>query len=191
MKRRHKTIVTVLLLGSAPLWARLLPETQAQSDAPPLKIGTVNVDSDKAVLNPAQWHLMGHAKITSSDYDLTAADIKVLFTPGAKTGVSGLREAVAVGGAVPETQVVAHVRQPLQSASYEIHSDRAVYQPDNSRPSGGSLKFTGHVKVVTKSGFLAEPSVSTTDTATILLGVGADYPQVVTGPTHMTLTPAQ
>ena len=60
--------------------------------------------------------------------------------------------------------------------------------PDTSRPSGGTLKFTGHVQVITKSGFLAEPSVSTTDTATILLGAGAEYPQVETGPGHITLT---
>ncbi len=189
----QKTIYTGLL-GATLFAASLLPGTLVQSStsqntAAP-KIGTVNVDFDKAVLNPEQWHLTGHAKITSEDYDLTSADIKVFFTPGAKTG-SGLREAVAVGGAVPGAQVVAHIRQPLQSASYTINSDRAVYQPDISRPSGGTLKFTGHVKVITKSGFLAEPSVSTTDTATILLGVGADYPQVETGPGHITLTPAQ
>ena len=187
----QKPILTVLPLCAALLWAALLPRTHAQSDAPVSKVGTVNVNFDKAVLNPEQWHLTGHAKITSQDYDLTSADIKVLFTPGAKAGVSGLREAVAVGGAVPGAQVVAHIRQPLQSASYEVHSDRAVYQPDTRRPGGGTLKFTGHVQVITKSGFLAEPSVSTTDTATILLGIGADYPQVETGAGHITLTPAQ
>ncbi len=179
-------IALALLLGAV-----LLPGTRAQTDTSKIHIGTVNVDFDKATLNPGLWHLMGHAKITSDNYDLTAADIKVTFTPGAKAGASGLREAVAVGGAVPGAQVVAHVRQPLQSASYEIHSDRAVFLPDTSRPSGGTLKFTGHVQVITKSGFLAGPSVSTTDTATILLGAGAVYPQVETGPGHITLTPAQ
>ena len=187
----QKTIYTGLLMGAALFGAALLPRTHAQSDTSKPSIGIINVDFDKAVLNPEQWHLTGHAKITSQDYDLTSADIKVLFTPSAKAGVSGLREAVAVGGAVPGAQVVAHIRQPLQSASYEVHSDRAVYQPDTRRPGGGTLKFTGHVQVITKSGFLAEPSVSTTDTATILLGVGADYPQVETGPGHITLTPAQ
>ena len=191
MKRLQKTLYIGLLIGSALLWAGLLPGSRAQSDAPASKVGTVNVDFDKAVLSPQQWHLTGRAKITSENYDMAAADIKVLFAPGAKTGVSGLREAVAVGGVAPEAQVIAHIRQPLQSASYTIHADRAVYQPDASRPSGGTLKFTGHVKVITKSGFLAAPSVSTTDTATILLGVGADYPEVSTGPGHLTLTPAQ
>ena len=173
------------------LWAALLPRTYAQSDTSKLSVGTVNVDFDKAVLNPGLWHLTGHAKITSDDYDLAAADIKITLAPGAKTGVSGLREAVAVGGTVPGAQVVAHVRQPLQSAAYEIYSDRAVFLPDTSRPSGGAMKFTGHVKVITKSGFLAEPSLATTDEATVLLGVGPEYPSVSTGPGHITLTPAQ
>ena len=181
--RHFRCLILALLLGSI-----LLPGIHAQSETSKPNIGTVNVDFDKAVLNPALWHLTGHAKITSDDYDLVAADIKVTFAPSPKPGVSGLREAVAVGG---DTQVVAHIRQPLQSASYEVHSDRAVFLPDTSRPGGGTLKFTGHVKVITKSGFFAAPSVSTTDTATILLGVGADYPQVETGPGHITLTPAQ
>jgi len=185
----QKIVFVGVLLAAVPLLgAALLPGTLAQTDTSKVHVGTINVDFDKAVLNPALWHLTGHAKITSDDYDLVAADIKVTFAPGTKSGVSGLREAVAVGG---DAQVVAHIRQPLQSAAYEVHSDRAVFLPDNSRPSGGILKFTGHVKVITKSGFLAGPSVSTTDTATILLGVGAAYPQVETGPGHLTLTPAQ
>lgn len=180
---RYRCLILVLLLSSI-----LLPGTHAQSETSKPNIGTVNVDFDKAVLSPGLWHLVGHAKITSDDYDLVAADIKVTFAPSSKPGVSGLREAVAAGG---DTQVAAHIRQPLQSTSYEVHSDRAVFLPDTGRPGGGTLKFTGHVKVITKSGFFAAPSVSTTDTATILLGVGADYPQVETGPGHITLTPAQ
>lgn len=181
----QKTVLTVLLL------AALLP-ADAQSAGPPkASLGTVQASWDKLTETPGLLHLMGHARITSADYDFYAADIKVTSTPGAKTGTSGIKEAVAVGGAAPETQVVAHIRQPLQSTSYTINADRAVYQPDLSRPSGGFLKFTGHVKVITKSGFLAEPSVSTTDTATILLGVGPDYPAFSAGQGHSTLTPAQ
>ena len=182
----HKTILIISLLLTA-----FLPGAYAQSASSKLNVGTVNVDFQKATLTPGLWHLMGQATITSDNYDLNAEDIKVTFAPGGKTGVSGLREAVAVGGTAPDAQVIAHIRQPLQSASYEIHSDRAVFLPDTSRPSGGTLKFTGHVKVITKSGFLAAPSLATTDTATVLLGVGTEYPSVSTGPGHLTLTPAQ
>ena len=83
--------------------------------------------------------------------------------------------------------------RPLESQTYEIRSDHAVYTPDDTRPSGGKMVFTGHVTVITNSGFLAEPSVSTFDTkpVTVLLGQGDDYPQLETGPGHIVLTPAQ
>lgn len=163
----------------------------AQSDTAKLHVGKVDIVFDKATYTPSFLHLMGHAKMTSDDYDLYAADIKAYTLPGSKTGASGLQQAVAEGGATPGSQVVAHIRQPLQSEDFEIDADRAVYLPDPTRPSGGSMKFTGHVKVITKSGFLAEPSVSTFETATVLLGTGSDYPKIETGAGHITLTPAQ
>lgn len=179
---------TLMPLCATLFWAALPPTARAQNDTPKLSIGTAEIYADKTISTPTLVHLVGHASVTSENYDLLATDIKAYLPSGSSTG-AGVKEAVAAGS--PSLQVIAHIRQPLQSASYEVHSDRAVYLPDMSRPSGGILKFTGHVKVITKSGFLAEPSVSTTDAATILLGVGADYPQVETGPTHITLTPAQ
>lgn len=187
----QKNILPVLSLGAILFWAALLPGIHAQSDASKSSVGTINIAADKASLNSTVVHLIGHAKIVSENYDLYAADIKVLSSSGAKQGSSNVRQAIAEGGATPGTQVVTHIRQPLQSALFTISSDRAVYQPDNSRPSGATLTFTGHVQVITKSGFLAEPSVSNTDTATILLGIGTEYPQVNTGPLHATLTPSQ
>ena len=184
-----------IVLGLGALLTALLPAALAQTDTAKIHIGTVHLDFDKSSGSPAFTDLTGHVKITSDDYDLYAADIKLYSAPGSKTGASGIQsgiqKAVAEGGATPGSQVIAHIRQPLQSEEFEIDSDRAVYLPDHTRPSGGAMKFTGHVKVITKSGFLAEPSVTTTDAATILLGVGADYPQIETGAGHITLTPAQ
>ena len=153
-------------------------------------VGKVDITFDAATDDPKLLHLMGHAKMTSDDYDLYAADIKA-YTLSGGSGAAGLQQAVAEGGAVPGTQVIAHIRQPLQSEEFDVYSDRAVYTPDMSRPSGGAIKFTGHVKVITKSGFLAEPSLSTFETATVLLGAGPDYPKIDTGAGHITLTPAQ
>ena len=184
----QRTVIAPFLLVSALFWAALPLGTYAQNDTSKPNVGTAKIYADKTISTPTLVHLVGHASVTSENYDLLAADIKAYLPSGSRAG-AGVKEAVAEGK--PGLQVIAHIRQPLQSASYTINSDRAVYQPDMSRPSGGSLKFTGHVKVITKLGFLAEPSVSTTDTATILLGVGADYPQLVTGPTYITLTPAQ
>ena len=183
------TIQRLLLLGM--LLAALLPAALAQTDTAKIHVGEVNLVFDKATDTPSFLHLMGHVKMTSDDYDLYAADIKAYTQPGSKSAASGLQQAVAEGGATPGSQVIAHIRQPLQSEEFEINSDQAVYLPDHTRPSGGSMKFTGHVKVITKSGFLAVPSVLTTDTATVLLGAGSEYPAVQTGPGHLTLTPAQ
>lgn len=180
---------TLLLAGA--LLTALLTDAYAQTDTTKIHIGTVHLDFDKSKADPAFTDLNGHVKITSDNYDLYAADIKLYSAPGAIAGASGIQRAVAEGGATPGSQVIAHIRQPLQSEEFEIDSDRAVYLPDHSRPSGGSMKFTGHVKVITNSGFLAEPSILTTDTATVLLGAGSEYPAVQTGPGHLTLTPAQ
>ena len=176
-------------MGALP--AALAGVIYAQTDTAKIHVGEVNIVFDKATYNPSLLHLMGHAKMTSDDYDLYAADIKAYTLPGSKPGASGLQQAVAEGGATPGSQVIAHIRQPLQSEDFEIDSDRAVYVPDHTRPDGGSMKFTSHVKVITKSGFLAVPSVSTFETATVLLGAGSDYPKIETGAGHITLTPAQ
>jgi hypothetical protein len=181
----QKTLLIGLLLTA------LVSGVYAQSNTAKIHVGTVHIDFDKLSETPGLLHLLGHAKMTSDDYDLLAADIKVYSTPGSKGGVSGVRQAVAEGGAAPGSQVIAHIRQPLQSEDFEINADRAVYLPDYTRPSGGAMKFTGHVKVITKSGFLAEPSLSTFESATVLLGAGPDYPRIDTGPGHITLTPAQ
>jgi len=178
------------IILSGTLLTGLMGIIHAQSDTAKTHIGKVDIVFDEATYNPSLLHLMGHAKMTSDDYDLYAADIKAYILPSS-TGASGLQQAVAEGGATPGSQVIAHIRQPLQSEDFEIDSDRAVYVPDFTRPSGGSMKFTGHVKVITKSGFLAEPSLSTFETATVLLGAGSDYPKIETGAGHITLTPAQ
>lgn len=155
-----------------------------------LKVGKVDVDFQYGNLTPSLWHLTGRVKMTTEDYDLAGEDVKVYFAPG-KTGASGLKRATVDGSPAGGKQMVAHIRQPLQSQAYEIFADHAVYLPDLSRPGGGRMDFTGHVKVIADSGFLAEPSVSTTEQATILMGQGNDYPQIITGPAHITLTPAQ
>ncbi len=61
----------------------------------------------------------------------------------------------------------------------EIRADHAVYVPDLSRPGGGSITFTGHVKMIlTNPGALVGDSTSTMDQAVVLLGLKPQYPQV-------------
>jgi len=178
------------LLALAPL---ALSAQDAPSPKSSLKLGRVEGDVQQSALSPALWHFVGHITITSEDYDLAAHDIKVHFKTGkGKTaGASTLINAVAEGDPGAGVPVVVHVRRPLESQSYEIRADHAVYLPIAAAPETGKMDFTGHVRVITRSGFLAEPSLSTTDRATVLLGAGDDFPQLATGPAHIVLTPAQ
>jgi len=179
----HKRSLILLSLFFA-----LLPTLPAQSGAAP-HIGQVDVSFQNAAIMPGVWHLTGRVTLTSDQYDLAAEDVKVLFSPGIKGAASSLRQATATGS--PAHQVIAHIRRPLESETFEIYADRAVYLPEPSRPGGGNLTFTGNVKVIVKSGFFAAPSVSTVEYATVLLGPKPDYPKLNTGAGHITLTPAQ
>lgn len=182
------------LLLTAALAASVPPSLFAQGGAGSVtsktKLGRIEGDVQYSKLTPDLWHFAGHIKITSQEYDLAAEDIKVFFLPG-KAGTPD--RATADGGPATGGQVDVHIRRPLESQAYEIKSDHAVYRPDSTRSNGGKMVFTGHVTVITNSGFLAEPSVSTFDTkpVTVLLGQGPDYPQLETGPGHIVLTPAQ
>ena len=189
----HKQIFT-LVLTAALLPAALLPlpaQTDPDKPAARVSVGKVDVDFRYGKLTPGLWHLTGRVKMTTDNYDLAGEDLRLVFA-GGKGGASALVKATADGSAAAGIQVVATIRQPLQGQEYVIHADHAVYLPDSSRPGGGSMTFTGHVNIVTRSGFLAGPSVSTTDQATLLLGSDKTlYPQLETGPAHLTLTPAQ
>ena len=181
-----------LILTAAILSASLLP-LLAQTDKPAARVsvGKVDVDFQYGKLTPGVWHLIGRVKMTTENYDLTGEDLRIVFA-GGKAGASALIKATADGNPAAGIQVHAAIRQPLQGQAYVITADHAMYLPDNSRPGGGAMTFTGRVRIVTKSGFLAEPSISTTDRATVLLGADTVlYPQLETGPAHITLTPAQ
>lgn len=196
MQKSNVASMLLLLLSATGLTASLTSAVSAQSNAGKSasgpRLGRINGHFEYSKLAPSLWHFVGPIGITSEEYDLAAGDIKVFFLPG-KAGRSTLDRATADGGPATGGQVDVHVKRPLESQAYEIKSDHAVYTPDDTRPNGGRMVFTGHVVVITDSGFLAEPSVSTFDTkpVTVLLGRGDDYPQLETGPGHVVLTPAQ
>lgn len=179
------------LSGLSALPAQNQPENgPAAGKTGGFKIGTVDLVAKSAQYRPGLVHLQGRVSITSEDYDLAGEDVKVYSTQPS-SGKPMLKNAVVEGDLAAGRQVIAHIRQPLQGQAYKIFSDHAVYTPDNARPGGGRMDFTGHVKVIANSGFLAEPSVTVTDHATILMGQGDDYPQIETGPAHIIITPAQ
>ena len=190
MRKLSHTLALSAALGASLLSA--VPAQTASNTAKSggLKVGTVDLVARSAQYQPGLLHLKGQVKMTSEEYDLAGEDVKIYSSQGTG-GPPTLKNAFVEGDLAAGKQVVAHVRRPLQGQAYEIFADHAVYAPDKSRLGGGKMDFTGHVKVIANSGFLAEPSVTVTDHATILLGPGEDYPQIATGPTHIVLTPAQ
>lgn len=137
---------------------------------------------------------VGRVTMTSEDYDLSCETLTFRSEKPKAGGRPLLAEVTAEPAA--GAQVTADVRRPdvlhpSDGQTFHIVADHAAYVPDRSRLNGVKIDFTGHVKVTTTAGFLSGPSVTTTDRATILLGKGDDYPQVETGPAHVTATPAQ
>ena len=192
MKPHPSLALASVLLVTAPL--ALSAQERAARSGPSLKFGKfgkVTAVVQSSFLTPLLLHLIGSIRVTSEQYDLTAGDVKIYFPPkkGRSAGQPPLDRATADGG--PGGQVDVHVRRPLESESYEILADHAVYVPDKAKPDYARMDFTGHVTVAGRSGFLVGPGVMTTDRAALLLGPGDDYPQLSTGPAHVTATPAE
>lgn len=185
----------LLALAAAAAVAPVPLSAQQEPDKPAaFSLGRVNLDYKKpAQYRPGFAQFAGQVRMTSDNYDLSCETLTFLFdkAKGGAAGKTPLNKVDAEGNPAAGVQVIADVRRPLESQAYHIFADHAVYVPDKSRPNGVTMNFTGHVKVVTTSGFLAEPSVTTTDHATLLLGQGDDYPRLDTGPGHITFTPAE
>lgn len=196
MSKNRVSVVAVLLsvlVGFAvlPLSAQRA-DNQGAGKTTSLKIGEVNVGFGGFLLIGNTLRLSHGVQMTSAQYDLTAEDVTATQAPP-RSGHSGLAGATAEGSRAKKTQVIAHVKQPLQGEAFEIFADRAVYVPEYARPDGGRIDFTGHVRVLSRSGFLAGPAPADfgNGPVTVLLGQGDDYPQLQTGPGHIVVTPAQ
>ena len=194
----HKNYFTVMVMTLAVLTACA---ASAQNDVVPadsaLHFGHVNMSWGKpATYTPSGAQFPGGVKLTSDNYDLSCETLTLVFEKSAgkakPSGFGGaLSKVTAESNPATGAQVIADIRRPLEGQTFHVLADKAIYVPDKTRPGGVTLHFTGHVQVITSSGFFAEPSVTTTDHATFLLGIGADYPQMETGPGHITITPAQ
>ena len=195
----RSALLTAALAAAAPLSEPAPLRAQAAtatSTSLPL-FGKVDLTYSKSgVFNTTTGYarVAGRVTMTSQDYDL-ACETLTFRSVKPKSGGRPLLEKVTLEPAAG-AQVTADVRRPdalnpSNSQTFHVAADHASYVPDRSRPSGVKVDFTGHVQVTTTSGFLDGPSVTTTDRATILLGQGDDYPQIDTGPAHVTATPAQ
>ena len=173
-KRLQKNRLQKTILISSLLLTALLPGAYAQSASSKLHVGTVNVGFPESHADPRPLALDGtgedyvrqlrfECRRHQSLFRARRQNRSVRAAPGSRRRGRGFRLA---GDR-------ANIRRPLESETFEIYSDKAVYLPEPSRPSGGEMTFTGHVKVITKSGFFAGPSTSTVESATVLLGNSA------------------
>lgn len=193
--------LTAALIGPAPLSAPASLAAQAgtaTSLSVPLfgKVDLVYLTRGDFNTTTGYGRAVGRVRLTSEDYDLSCETLT--FLPEKPKDKAGGRPVLARVTAEPAAgaQVTADVRRPNalhpdEGQAFHIVADHAAYVPENLRPGGVRVNFTGHVQVTTTAGFLSGPSITTTDQAIILLGKGDDYPQIETGPAHITATPVQ
>jgi len=192
---------TAALIGSVSFSAPAPLAAQAGAGASlslPLfgKVDLVYLTSGNFNTTTGYGRAVGRVRLTSEDYDLSCETLT--FLSEKLKGKTGGRPVLARVSAEPAAgaQITADVRRPNalhpnEGQSFHVVADHAAYVPEYSRPGGVRVNFTGHVQVTTTAGFLSVPSITTTDQAVILLGQGEDYPQIETGPAHITATPVQ
>ncbi len=190
MMLKHTTLV---LIAGALL---LLPMAHAQDTAPPAapvsttRVGPVNLTYNKgAAFAGNQVRVMGDVHINSTTFAAQAETITVDLLRGSKKGAVG-----GIGRAAMEPlggrQVSGQFDDIAQGRNYKFQADHAVYVPDQTRPGGGRIDLTGHVRVAVNAPIALDgPLVTVTDHAIVLLGQGTAYPQVETGAGHLTFTP--
>ncbi len=198
MNRVPRVVLLIggVITGGVIICAPVSLPAQTGDDTPAAPIfGDVKMTYTKpGVFTPTYIQVAGHVRMTSKNYDLSCETLTSLSVRGKAGGRPILASVTAMPAA--GAQITADVRRPdalnaLNSQTFHVLADKAVYVPERSRPDGVRVDFTGHVQVVTTAGFLAGPSVTTTNRAVILLGRGDDYPQIETGPAHITATPIE
>ena len=165
----------------------------APAQSPPqahVTLGATTVDAPHFKLVGTDAVLFGGVTVTSTNYDMKADEVKVFGVPAKSGSPAAVSKITAEGDPAHGTQVTGHFNQLDLGRTYTMQADHAVYVPDSSRPGGGRLDFTGHAKMTVRApDALAGPSVTTAEHITVLLGQGADYPQIEGENGHMTFTP--
>ena len=153
-------------------------------------LGATTVDAPHFRFVGTDLRLFGGVTVTSPTYDMKAEEVKIFGVPAKAGGPEAISKVTAEGDPVQGTQVTGHFNQPELKRTYTMQADHAVYVPDSSRPNGGRLDFTGHARMTVRApDALAGPSVTVAEHITVLLGQGADYPQIEGENGHMTFTP--
>jgi len=182
------------LLAGGGLLVALALAVHAQGAAgggKPPPSGPVTIDYHRGLTYAGNvLRLTGDVSITSAAYELHAEDLRIqLAGGGEKTqGASSIVAATAEG--TPDKPVTGRFQQADEGRVIRMSADHAVYRREAGRPDGGRIDFTGHVTMtLLDQAALAGPAVTHSEHMVVLLGQGADYPRVESGPGQATFTP--
>lgn len=196
--RKHNNIM--LIAGTVLALAAPIQAQEAAPTAAPVSTtrgGPVDLTWQKGSSEKGnQVRVTGNVHLSSDTFAANAETITVDLLRGAQGKTGGGRGGTidGVGRAamepLPGRQVSGQYSDIAQGRKYQFQADHAVYVPDNARPGGGRIDLTGHVRVAVNAPIALDgPLVTVTDHAVVLLGQGAQYPQVQTGAGHLTFTP--
>jgi len=142
-------------------------------------VGLTKLHAAHLELKGKTVHLWGGITGNATDYSFEADELTGDLSATAGKGSSVFTHAVFTGSADKHTQVIAKVRSVEQGYTQEIHADKGVYDVDPSGKTDGTMVFTGHVTMISKSSaILAAPGTTTFGRLKLVLGKGPDYPQI-------------
>jgi len=157
-------------------------------------IGQISIVYKHFTYGGSSFTADGGVTVKSAHFNLNADS--VVLELGDKTSTTGILKATAEGNPAKNLQVDGQFERGVekQKQTFEFLADHAVYTPDPSRPSGGTVVFTGHVTMfVTAPDKLSGPSETHLKEATVTLGPSTDpaYPSIEGEDGQTVLTPLQ
>ena len=153
-------------------------------------IGPVTIVYKHFTYTGSSFTAEGGVTLTSTSFNLVAQTVVVYLGGKAGPGGTGITKATADGDPSAGKQVVGRFDDLKQGHTYKFYADHAVYKPDPSKPSGGTVDFTGNVTMsIAAPDALAEPSITHLKHAIVTLGSGPDYPRIDGDEGQTVLTP--
>lgn len=153
-------------------------------------IGPVTIVYKHFTYTGSAFTAEGGVTLTSALYNLTAQTVVVYLGGKAGPGGTGITKAIADGDPATGTQVIGNFDDVKEGRSYKFYADHAVYKPDPTKPSGGTVDFTGNVTMsIEAPEALAVPSITHLKHAVVTLGSGPDYPRIDGDEGETVLTP--
>lgn len=186
---RILTTALLLLAGSAGNTDSASKAAPKQTPMGPVKVtwqGGFNYTASRL-------RVFGSVHAQAENYDLQAETVTIALASGPrKNAIAG-----ATADGTASKQVSGLFQQVADGAKrvIQVHGDHAVYRPEDDRPGGGRVDFTGHVTMtILDPKALHGPAVAVTEPLTVFLGRNAPgkppkYPAIEGGGGSLDVTP--